>query len=202
MDWLAVYAAVVGTIALGWQIYSYWRDTYRVIVKARQVPGLWILEVTNTGRQPITITGAGVANRSKGSDAPTPGSQWHVREDLPKRIEDRDALYLSLSLGQQPEATSAEYVWVRDANGKTHHSPLPNLDAALAEASPDTEQSATDLPRLYALAEHWQDMKKTKRQLAMIEAVEEVARLRAEYEARKAQTRADEKKRFRFWPFR
>lgn len=73
-NWIAVYAAVVGTAGVSWQVYAWWRrgrpratlkiEHYSIFSATGEESGL-VVVVTNRGDHKINVTAAGLYSQDK-----------------------------------------------------------------------------------------------------------------------------------------
>src|SRR3989304_870647 len=135
---VAIYAALIATVALAWNIYSILRDRPRAKVKVSfghivdpsgRSPTQIVFEAANVGRRPFTLTGVGIVlpkmgRRNLGTIL-APG-------DFPCKIgegEKHSCLFglevLKEEVRKLEIRTPPEYAWFSDATGRLHKGRIP-----------------------------------------------------------------------------
>ncbi len=120
-DKLAVYAAVVSTLSVGWNIYNGWRDRYRLRATSyyrnevaddeEGYAGTIYYHVVNHGRRPITIKRVMAKNLT--------GSMQRFSEDLNYRLEEGQDVDFTLAWdGDQARYEMPLIFFVEDATGR------------------------------------------------------------------------------------
>jgi len=88
---LAIVGTVAGVGSLVWSIVTFKRSGAVVKVKAWGGYGLFVIEVANTGRAPVTVVYCGPAHRGKSGVVRYPGEIYGRSDELPFRLEQGDS---------------------------------------------------------------------------------------------------------------
>jgi len=139
MDPLAIYGAIVGTIALGLAGFKIWLDRASVKVKASwsyfaragvidKNPQL-TLTVINKGRRLIKLEGAGL-KLSNGTDLTYIPDLYIEQWPVELGEKDKKQIFFDISslkedLKKQGSGIMIEYAWFRDTTDKIHTCRLP-----------------------------------------------------------------------------
>ena len=188
--WIALYGAIVATVTFGWKVYETWRDQYRLTMRVRYIDpvGAYIVEMVNSGRRSVTVTGAGInripsLRRSSSDSAVDRGDAWSAAGEFPRRIDEGDSAYFSIPWDSTRAAQrGGVYLWLRDARGKVYRERIekPDADAVTERPLGWEELAPTEQARLFNLELQRDAILDDRARLALIDAEIKLFRLSAE----------------------
>ena len=149
IDWVAVYAAIVATLALGWRAYEWLRDRASIRLEVNfmwylNTPGFdpdkrWISVIAmNRGRRATTMSSAGFRTNRKTDLVYVPA---RMTGELPKRLDEGERCFVNFNEQQLKEQLSklgpsghVEFAWFRDQTNRLYKT---KLTATLKKAIQD-----------------------------------------------------------------
>ncbi len=126
--WIAIYGAILSTLAIGWNIYTYLKSQPSLMVEGKLVSYVVVtisypaieVRVTNPNQRVISVSQIGFKAKSTPDLLTLAKDQIYNGNDLPKELHESQLFSFFVHSEYVVQPSDIEYLFARDSTGKTY----------------------------------------------------------------------------------